>query len=321
MFLKKLKPSFFEITVAMAFDFFAKEEVDIAIIETGLGGRLDSTNIITPLLSLITNISFDHQQFLGDTIESIAEEKAGIIKPGVPVVIGEEKLQSLKIFEEHANSKKSPIYFADRYYQAELISQTTSHDFYNVKLNNQWFFSNLEVNINGVFQRKNIQSALKVIEVFNDFNQFPKIERNHIRAGFSNLKRLTNFKGRWQILGEKPLIICDSAHNEAGLKIVMRELRRLPKDKMHFILGVVNDKTIDKILSFFPKEATYYFAKADIPRGLDANILKEKAAEFSLKGQSYDSVQEALLGAKNAASENDLIYIGGSTFVVAEVIS
>ena len=315
-----IKPSFFEITVAMAFDFFAKEKVEIAIIETGLGGRLDSTNIITPLLSVITNISFDHQQFLGDTIVSIAIEKAGIIKPGVPVVIGEEKLDSLKVFKEHATSKKSPIYIADRHYQAEMLSQNSTHDLYGVKLNNQWFFSNLEVNLHGAFQSKNIQTVLQAIEVFNDLKKFAELERTHIREGFKNLIELTNFKGRWQILGENPKIICDSAHNEAGLKIAMRELRKLPKDKMHFVLGVVNDKTIDKILSFFPKEATYYFAKADIPRGLDVNILKEKAAEFSLNGQTYDSVAAALLGAKNAASENDLIYVGGSTFVVAEVI-
>ena len=317
---EKIKPSFFEIAVAMAFSYFARQKVDITIIETGLGGRLDSTNIITPLLSVITNISFDHTNFLGNTIPLIAREKAGIIKPGVPVVIGEEKLESQQVFEEVALSRKSAIYYADRHYQAELLSQNATHDTYNVKLNNQWFFSNLEVNLHGAFQRKNIQTALQAIEVFNDLKKMPELERPHIREGFKNLVELTNFKGRWQVLSEQPKIICDSAHNEAGLKIAMRELRKLPKDKLHFVLGVVNDKTIDKILSFFPKEATYYFAKADIPRGLDADLLQEKAAEFSLQGQTYNSVEAALSAAKIAASEEDLIYVGGSTFVVAEVI-
>ncbi len=315
-----IHPSFFEITVALAFDYFAKEKVDIAIIETGLGGRLDSTNVISPLLSIITNISFDHQQFLGDTIADIATEKAGIIKIGVPVVIGEEQMESHEIFENFAATKGSKIYFADRHYQAELLSQTTSHDVYNVRLNNQFFFENLKVNLHGIFQKKNIQTALQTIEVINDLKQFSEIERNHIREGFANLKELTNFKGRWQLIGEQPTIICDSAHNEAGLKIAMKELRKFPKEKLHFVLGVVNDKAFNKILALFPQEAIYYFAKADIPRGLDAEMLKEQAAEFGLKGESYSSVQNALVAAKNAATENDLIYVGGSTFVVAEVI-
>ena len=319
--LNLIKPSFFEITVAMAFDYFAKEKVDIAIIETGLGGRLDSTNILNPLLSVITNISLDHQQFLGDTIELIAVEKAGIIKEKVPVIIGEEKPESQKVFEKVASSKDAEIFYADRHYQAELISQNVTHDVYNIKLNNEWCFSNLEVNLHGAFQAKNLQTVLQAIEVFNDLKKFPELKREHIRDGFKNLIELTNFKGRWQSLGENPKIICDSAHNEAGLKIAMRELRKLPKEKLHFVLGVLNDKSIDKILSFLPKDAKYYFAKADIPRGLDALILKEKAAEFSLKGEVYNSVKEAFENAKKAASKNDLIYVGGSTFVVAEVIN
>ena len=317
---EEIKPSFFEITVAMAFDYFAAEKVDIAIIETGLGGRLDSTNIIMPLLSIITNISFDHQQFLGDTIESIAKEKAGIIKPGVPVVIGEENIESQKVFQEVAELNDARIYYADRHYQAELLSSTLNHDIYSVKLNNQWFFDNLEVNLHGAFQQKNMQTVLQAIEVFNDLKQFREVERSHIRTGFKNLKELTNFKGRWQLIGSEPMIICDSAHNEAGLKIAMRELRKLPKEKLHVVLGVVNDKTLDKVLSFFPTNATYYFAKANIPRGLDAKTLKTKAAGFNLHGDFYESVKEALETAKKVASEKDLIYVGGSTFVVAEVI-
>ena len=176
---------------------------------------------------------------------------------------------------------------ADRHYQAELLSQTIDHDIYSIKLNNQWFFDNLEINLKGTFQKKNIQTAFQAIEVFNDLKQFPTIERAHIRKGFSNLKALTNFKGRWQLIGERPTIICDSAHNEAGLKIAIRELRKLPKEKLHIVLGVVNDKSIDKILSLFPKEAIYYFAKADIPRGLDASILKDKAEQFSLKRRNF----------------------------------
>ncbi len=317
---EEINPSFFEITVAMAFDYFAKEKVDIAVIETGLGGRLDSTNVITPLLSVITNISFDHQQFLGDTLESIAKEKAGIIKQGIPVIIGEEQMESQAVFNEVTKSKEAKIYFADRHYQANLLSQTKTHDSYNVKLNNQFFFENLKVNLHGIFQQKNIQTVLQTIEVFNDLKQFSKIERKHVREGFSNLKTLTNFKGRWQLIGDEPTIICDSAHNEAGLKIAMRELKKYPKEKLHFVLGVVNDKSIDKILSLLPKDAIYYFAKAAIPRGLDVEVLKEKATDFHLKGKTYDSVQQALEAAKKVASKKDFIYVGGSTFVVAEVI-
>lgn len=320
-FFEKLHPSFFEITVAMAFEYFAKEKVELAIVETGLGGRLDSTNVITPLISVITNIGYDHQQFLGDTLESIAGEKAGIIKPGIPVVIGEEQPQCREVFNKVAKEKASPVYFADRVYKAELQSRSQTHDMYLIKKNGEVFLENLSVNVKGAFQQKNLQTVFQTIEVFNALNTAIKIEESHIREALHNLKTLTNFQGRWQQIGDKPTIICDSAHNEDGLKIAMQELQYYPHDQLHVVLGMVNDKTIDKMLNLLPKKAIYYFAKADIPRGLDANILKEKADEFSLNGQTYVSVETALSAAKKAASANDLIYVGGSTFVVAEVIN
>lgn len=319
-FFEQIKPSFFEMTVAMAFDYFAKEKVDMAIIETGLGGRLDSTNVITPLVSVITNISFDHQQFLGNSLPEIAKEKAGIIKAGIPVVIGEDQMETQIVFDETARSKRAEIFYADRHYLAEILNRGTTHDTYNVKRNNQFYLENLEVNLNGAYQQKNIQTVLQAIEAYNVLGHLPLIEKKDIRQAFRNLKSLTNFKGRWQQIGEHPTILCDSAHNEGGLKIAMHQLQSYPHEQLHFVLGMVNDKAIDKMLALLPKNAIYYFAKADIPRGLDVNILKEKAAEFSLNGQTYDSVAAALSEAKNAASENDLIYVGGSTFVVAEVI-
>jgi dihydrofolate synthase/folylpolyglutamate synthase len=314
---EKIKPSFFEITVALAFDFFAKEKVDIAVIETGLGGRLDSTNIITPILSVITNISFDHQQFLGNTLKKIAGEKAGIIKRNVPVVIGETQEATITVFEKKAKTKKSEIIFADQIYQVQKKSENLTHTTFDILKNGQPLFSNQKVNLHGAFQAKNIATALQAID---SLPESFSIKKSKVATAFFNLKSLTNFKGRWQVLQKDPIVLCDSAHNEAGLKLAMNQLKSLKVKELHFVLGMVNDKSIEKMLNFFPKDAHFYFCKPDIPRGLEVEILVQKATELGLTGRAYSSVKNALRAAKKKAGKKDLVYVGGSTFVVAEVI-
>jgi dihydrofolate synthase/folylpolyglutamate synthase len=314
---EKIKPSFFEITVALAFDFFAKEKVDIAVIETGLGGRLDSTNIITPILSVITNISFDHQQFLGNTLKKIAGEKAGIIKRNVPVVIGETQEATITVFEKKAKTKKSEIIFADQIYQVQKKLENLTHTTFDILKNGQPLFSNQKINLHGAFQAKNIATALQAID---SLPESFSIKKSKVATAFFNLKSLTNFKGRWQVLQKDPIVLCDSAHNEAGLKLAMNQLKSLKVKELHFVLGMVNDKSIEKMLNFFPKDAHFYFCKPDIPRGLEVEILVQKATELGLTGRAYSSVKNALRAAKKKAGKKDLVYVGGSTFVVAEVI-
>ncbi|MFC6096909.1 bifunctional folylpolyglutamate synthase/dihydrofolate synthase [Flavobacterium qiangtangense] len=295
-FFEENQLSFFEMTVGLAFDYFRQENVDIAIIEVGLGGRLDSTNIISPLLSVITNIGLDHIQFLGNTIEKIASEKAGIIKPKTPVVIGEYTSETKPVFESKAKETQSEIFFA-----SELIQET----YPSVLL--------------GDYQVQNKKTVLQAIRVLQSQNQF-KISEGNIKDGFWNVVKNTGLQGRWQQLGTHPKIICDTAHNKHGLEIVMKQLQREDFDTLHFVLGVVNDKDLDDVLPLFPKNAKYYFCKPNIPRGLEASILAEKAIIFGLNGKVFNSVTEAYEEAKKNASENDFIYIGGSTFVVAEIL-
>ncbi len=314
---ERIKPSFFEITVALAFDFFAKEKVDIAVIETGLGGRLDSTNIITPILSVITNISFDHQQFLGNTLKKIAGEKAGIIKKNIPVVIGETQEEIIFVFEKKAKAKKSEITFADQNYRVVKKSENLTHTKFDILKNGKPLFFNQKINLHGGYQSKNIATALQVIDSLPSSFE---IKESKIKSAFSNLKSLTNFKGRWQVLQKSPIVICDSAHNEAGLSLAMIQLKSLKFRELHVVLGMVNDKSIEKILNFFPKDANFYFCKPNIPRGLDIEILAKKALALGLTGRPYSSVKNALRAAKKKAEKKDLVYVGGSTFVVAEVI-
>lgn len=295
-FFEENQLSFFEMTVGLAFDYFRQENVDIAIIEVGLGGRLDSTNIISPLLSVITNIGLDHIQFLGNTIKKIASEKAGIIKPKTPVVIGEYTFETKPVFENKAKETQSEIFFA-----SELIQET----YPSVLL--------------GDYQVQNKKTVLQAIRVLQSQNQF-KISEENIKAGFWNVVKNTGLQGRWQQLGTNPKIICDTAHNKHGLEIVMKQLQREEFDTLHFVLGVVNDKDLDDVLPFFPKNAKFYFCKPNIPRGLEASLLAEKATRFGLNGKVFNSVTEAYEQAKKNASENDFIYVGGSTFVVAEIL-
>lgn len=288
--------SFFEMSVGMAFNYFAKEKVDIAIIEVGMGGRLDATNIITPLVSVITNIGLDHTQFLGNTIKAIAGEKAGIIKPNIPVVIGEFTKETKTVFLTKAKETNSEIYFA-----SELISENYTSD------------------LIGDYQVHNKKAVLQTVAILNSQPEF-KITEDNSKAGLLNVVKNTGLQGRWQQLGKSPKIICDTAHNKHGLEIVLNQIQKETFVKLHIVLGVVNDKDLDQILPLFPKNAIYYFSKPNNPRGLDATILADKASQHGLTGTVFNSITTAYQNALKAAEDTDLIYIGGSTFVVAEIL-
>lgn len=318
---EKVKPSFFELSVAMAFQYFKEQHVKIAIIEVGMGGRLDSTNIITPLLSVITNISLDHMQFLGGTVEKIAEEKAGIIKKGVPVVIGERQDGIDKIFMKSAKSAGSEIRFASDSYRVEKIrnwGRKSVHLSVDVFCKDVAFIKKVPCPLGGDYQMKNIATLMGVIEALNDTGF--TISTDDIKQGIRYSAVRTGLRGRWQVLEQNPLTICDTGHNQAGILEILTQIKDLPHKKLHFVFGTVNDKDPGLILSMLPKDAVYYFCKADIPRGLDAGELKAAATEYKLKGKSFGSVREALLAARKAAGKDDLVFVGGSTFVVAEVV-
>ena len=288
--------SFFEMTVGLAFDYFKNEKIDIAIIEVGMGGRLDSTNIINPLLSVITNIGKDHTQFLGTTFEAIATEKAGIIKQHIPVIIGEYTSETKPVFLAKANETKSEIYFA-----SDLILDDFPSD------------------LIGAYQISNKKTALQTLRILNSQKEF-QVSEAAIKTGFLNVVKNTGLQGRWQQLNSAPKVICDTAHNKHGLEIVLNQLKTERFETLHFVFGVVNDKDLDEILPLFPKNAKYYFCKPNIPRGLDASILAQKALEFGLHGKVYNSVSEAYKNALQNATTTDFIYIGGSTFVVGEIL-
>lgn len=313
-----IQPSFFEITVAMAFEYFAQQKVDIAVIETGLGGIYDSTNIITPVLSVITNISFDHQEMLGHELPQIAWSKAGIIKPNIPVVVGERQAEVVSVFETTAKANNAPIYFASDHYKVEKTASTWLTTTYNVYLNNILKYEQLQTGLSGTYQQLNLQTSLQAVDLIPA--SICQIEEKRLRFALEHIKTLTSFIGRWQVIEQSPLVVCDSAHNEAGIQQSIKELLSLPYQQLHLVIGVVKDKDLNKMMPYLPESATYYFAKADIPRGLDAEILRQKAATFERYGKSYSSVAAAVAAAKANAKQNDVIYIGGSIFVVAEII-
>ena len=315
--LEEIQPSFFEMTVAMAFLYFADEKVDFAVIETGLGGRLDSTNVINPLLAVITNISFDHQSMLGNTLPAIAGEKAGIIKNNIPVIIGERQKELEQIFINKAQEMSAQIHFATDHIQIIETGFSQLKKSYTVVYNKHPWIENLSTDLTGPFQERNIITGMYALKLLSE-----KININidKLKDFFPNLKSKTGYIGRWQVLGSDPMIIADSAHNEGGLKIIMNEIQDLKYKKLHMILGFVNDKELSTVLEFFPKNAIYYFAKANIPRGLDAELLKTESEKYGLLGNSYSSVRKAFAAAKIKAHADDLIFIGGSIFVVAEVI-
>ena len=318
-FVATFEPSFFEWTVAMAFDYFAKSGVDIAIIEVGLGGRLDSTNVISPILSIITNISFDHVQMLGDTLPLIAAEKAGIIKSGVPVVVGETNAATKPVFLAKAAEMNSDITFADQELVAEREGVLPQHQVWRIFRGRTCLWSGLVLDASGDYQRHNLLTVLQAVQVIWQHNLLT-ISEGAIRIGLSNLRKLTNFVGRWQVISDAPLVICDSAHNEGGLRPTFAQLMAIPHQKLHIVVGFVNDKDVSSILGLFPTSATYYFVKADIPRGLSATALCDLAATSGLIGKPYTSVRKGLAAAKRAAKVGDIVFVGGSIFVVAEVI-
>lgn len=320
----KIEPSFFELTVATAFDYFAREKVDIAVIEVGLGGRLDSTNVITPLLSVITNIGWDHMNLLGNSLQEIAVEKAGIIKPKVPVVIGEHQSEVADIFIAKAEQESAPIRFASEEWILQKAEKSNPLSEYLEVLVQQksLLFQDLtslfELDLTGTYQLKNLKTVLSSLDELqkSGFN----ISYDTVFTALKQVKLSTGLNGRWQTLSRQPLIICDTGHNPEGIKEVLENIIATPHNELHFVIGMVNDKDSSKILSLLPKQATYYFCKPDIPRGLASEVLKEQAENFDLLGTNFNTVKEALATAKQNAQPEDLIFIGGSTFVVAEVI-
>ena len=309
--IENIKPSFFEITVAMAFDYFAKQKVDFAVIEVGLGGRLDSTNVITPLLSLITNINWDHQDLLGDTLQKIAFEKAGIIKQTVPVVVSERNQEVDEIFRTKSNEEQSLLYFAADLWKIDSISEGV----YQVQHQSKTI--ELTLDLMGVYQRKNLGGVLQVVELLNGdgFN----ISQEAIRIALENVTTITGLKGRWQKLSHQPLVICDTGHNEAGIREVVAQIQAQKFEKLFIVLGCVKDKDLSSVLSLLPMYAYYFFCQAKIPRALDAIELSNRAAVFGLKGEVISDVNEAIGTARKKATPNDFIFVGGSTFVVAEI--
>ncbi len=313
----RISPSFFEWCVALCFHYFSTQNVDVAVIETGLGGRLDSTNVIKPVLSVITNIGWDHTDLLGDTLGKIASEKAGIIKQKIPVVIGETQAETKDIFTETALKLQAPIQFADREIQLKNpVFVMDGIHFNSLHQDNNLIEANCS--LGGLYQLQNIKTVLlSVLELQKlGFN----ISDNHIILGLAKVKSNTGLMGRWQTLSQHPTIICDTGHNADGIRYIIQQLLMQTYDSLHMVIGMVKDKDISKILQLLPKKATYYFCNADLPRALPANELREQASQLDLHGNAYTSVQHALEAAKKAASVNDLIFIGGSTFVVAEAI-
>lgn len=294
--IERIHPSFFEITTMLAFCYFAAQKVDVAVVEVGLGGRLDCTNIIAPELCVITNISLDHTNILGDTLKEIATEKAGIIKHGTPVIIGKNQPETHSIFTATAAKHHAPIRFAE----------------------DEIFATIPETDLQGDYQLKNRRTALTALRVLNENGW--NIPETAIRKGFANVVKLTQLQGRWQTLGEHPTIICDTGHNESGIRWVCEQLQRQRYNRLHIVFGMMNDKKIDHVLALMPKTATYYFTNANIPRSLNAKTLQNQALMYGLKGNAYASVHEALNAAKAAATPNDIIFIGGSNYIIGEIL-
>jgi len=323
-FLEEVKPSFFEMTIALTFDYFASQKVDIAIIETGLGGRLDSTNVITPELSVITNIGYDHMNLLGNTLEEIAFEKAGIIKDGTPVVLGKTLGHLHPLFIQVASSKSAQIVFSEDHLGVanHNLVRERSGPLLWIRLENVANGNATEIlsPLTGSYQIENIVTVITAIDVVNSFGQF-KISEEKIKAGIRNVIKNTGFQGRWQVLNKVPLTICDTGHNEDGIRVVLKNIYNTPHNHLHFVIGMVNDKDVRKMLGLLPtSKTTYYFCKPDVPRGLNADELASIAKNYGLGGDVYESVRDAYETAMGNAKEDDLVFIGGSTFVVAEVV-
>lgn len=317
--LWKIEPSFFELTVAMAFDYFAKEKVDIAIVEVGLGGRLDSTNIITPEVSVITNIGMDHTALLGNSLELIAKEKAGIIKNQIPVVVGTTQNKTQKVFFEKAEEQQAPLFYADQEFTVPYaLTDFEGNQLLAVEKNGKQLYQQLKLDLKGAYQQKNIPAVLKTVELMQQKGW--KISSENISEGLAATSKLTGLLGRWQVLGHNPRIVCDTAHNAEGITEIVRQIEATPFKQLHVVFGMVNDKDPENILKLLPKNAFYYFTKASIPRALDENELAKKAAEFGLNGNVFSEVQAAFEAAKMNAGRDDFIFAGGSTFIVSEIL-
>jgi len=317
--IENLEPSFFELTVSMAFDYFRSMKVDVAVIEVGLGGRLDSTNIITPEISVITNISFDHMGLLGNTLPKIATEKAGIIKKDVPVVVGETSPETSFVFEQFAEKVQTKLAFADQEYRADYSMLTIDgKQSLNILKNDQLLYPDLKLDLLGIYQRHNVPTVLEAIDLLNEKGW--NLSETLIRKGLLNVIRNTGLLGRWQIIGHNPLTICDTGHNPAGIKLVVEQINQTAWKALHVVIGMVSDKDQDEVLSLLPINAQYYFTKAAIPRAAEPEVLAAKAERFGLNGHCYPTVRQALSVALANAGENDLVFVGGSTFVVAEIL-
>lgn len=315
---EEIQPSFFEWTVGLAFHYFVQQEIDVAVIEVGLGGRLDSTNVISPVVSLITNIGYDHINLLGDTLQKIGTEKAGIIKTKTPVVISQTQLEVISVFSTIAKELKAPIEFADKVFK--IVKTEYKKSLQNITVLNKKtnVSQTYELDLLGSYQAKNLLGVLSTLEILHQKGFI--IELNDIIDALKSVHETTGIQGRWQIIQNKPLIIADTGHNEDGIKEVLENLKRYDYKKLHFVLGVVNDKDVTKMLSILPKEAIYYFCKASIPRAMDEKELEKLAKKINLKGKVYSTVPEALKAAKKACTTNDIVFVGGSTFTVADIL-
>jgi dihydrofolate synthase/folylpolyglutamate synthase len=317
--IRRIAPSFFELTVALAFDYFARMEADVAVVEVGMGGRLDSTNIITPELSVITNIGHDHMEFLGDTLAAVAGEKAGIMKEGVPVVIGETQSETMNVFASKAAILNAPLSYADREFRCdlgEMDNETGSRSYMLQDLLTRITVSGTTP-LGGLAQQKNIQTVAASVNILS----VPLgLTRDHFVNGVANVITSTGLMGRWQVLSHSPLTVCDTGHNREGLEYVVRQISLTPKKKLHMVIGFVNDKDLSLVLPLLPQEAVYYFTRAAVPRALDEKVLKAEAEKYGLCGSSFLAVIDALKAARASAGADDMIFIGGSTFVVAEVV-
>ncbi|RFS27030.1 bifunctional folylpolyglutamate synthase/dihydrofolate synthase [Chitinophaga silvatica] len=316
--IAEIAPSFFELTVAMAFSYFQQQQVDIAIIEVGLGGRLDSTNVITPELSVITNISYDHKQILGDTLPQIASEKAGIIKPNIPVVISETQSEVAEVFINKAKENNSPIVFADQEWMEAQSTINKAHLDVQILDTAEQQMRTLKLDLSGQYQEKNLMGVLSAVKQLQQ--QGWHISWQHVITALSHVKKLTGLRGRWDVVDLHPLTVLDVGHNEAGISEIMEQLRHVNYQQLHIVVGFVKDKEVDKVLPLFPTTAHYYFCKAQLPRALDEVALAEMGAANGLNGHAYPSVQAALHAAKQHAQKDDMILVCGSFFIVAEVM-
>ncbi len=318
--IEKIHPSFFEITVAMAFEYFAMKQVDIAIVEVGLGGRLDSTNIIRPLLSIITNIGWDHMNMLGNSLQAIATEKAGIIKESTPVVIGEKQAETFLVFEEQAKAKQAALFFASDEMEAKDFNWKNGLVEIEVLSKKTGTSKVWETDLQGIYQGKNISTVLKACSIINQVSLLDrKLENDSIAKALKNVRSTTGLHGRWEVIHQNPKVVLEVAHNPDGISQMLLHLKQISFDQLHIIIGMVKDKDINKVLELLPREAQYYFTQAAIPRALDADDLKKQAAGYGLKGVSYKEVNMALENAIEKAGKNDLVLVCGSIFLVAEV--